>query len=140
MNENNSISRSTPLSAVSFETKNRVTPQINLVVGLIKKCVAEQRPITTNDIINIYVEWRQKHRWDNKFYTKTWQGWSGPTYVGKYHYTQITADEYKNEEDARHLSRIWFKNNLAAAVIKGKLLVLPIIDLDDDCDMPNKAK
>jgi hypothetical protein len=128
------IAKASGMSAVSFENRNRDTPQIKLIVNLIKRFATEQRPITAKDIIDTYMTWRTEYKNYNKFYKSQYVGYDSLSGRCKYLHTEISAEEYKEGYEVKALSKTWFKNNLAAAIIKGRLMVLPLIDLDENDD------
>lgn len=130
------ITRQSDIKAVSFSGSSRLTIQIKLVVDLIKSSIDKNSPITKEDITSIYIDWRIAAKkgltkqvishYESRF----------NEYHGKYFdhavwkHTEATREGFTAQWDTQYLARQWFKNNLAAAIIKGKLLVIPIIDIE----------
>jgi hypothetical protein len=119
------ILRQSDLKAASFCNGIKRHNQTFLIVELIKKSIAESRQITIQDIINVYL--------DNKFpasYSSAIGWWEDSN--GKwvhYYCSRETFVRYKNNNHLEEKARGWFMQNLGAAIIKGKLLVIPIIEI-----------
>lgn len=134
---NTNIARQSDIKAVSFSGRNNTTPQIKLVIDLIKESIASNNPITKEDIIRIYIDWRLTTRNSilslEKFShteAKYNEYWKKITDHSVYKYFEVSREEYAKHWGTANLARGWFKNNLASAIIKGKLLVIPIIDIE----------
>lgn len=123
--EENRLAKSTECNAVSFEGKTAHTPATKLVVELIANRVKEQQPITSDDIINLYIDWKITTKQELRTYV-----WYGYNNIPREAYISVGVDEYRKYYRVKNLSRAWFKNNLANAIIRGKLLVIPIIEID----------
>lgn len=134
---NNQLAQQSTIKAVSFAGTTRATPQIRLVIQLIKESVEQQRPITKEDIIRIYIDWRlttrnstlslEKFSHTEPKYNEYWKKIMD---YSVYKYFEVSREEYAKNYKTANLARAWFKNNLASAIIKGKLLVIPIIDIE----------
>jgi hypothetical protein len=92
---------------------------------LIKKKISEGHPITQNDILETYLDFIFKdtdHAERTVYKNHVW---------GKH---PVTRSEYK-ESSTYSLPRQaaeWFKKNLGAAIIAGKLLAIPVIEIEDN--------
>lgn len=128
----NEITRRSDVKAVSFSANNRITPQIKLVIALIKQSIERNKPISKEDIINTYCDYREMHPYAPHrrlpiFYKEEWKYSNNSRIVS---YKEISRAEYATTYTARLNAMQWFKGNLAAAIIKGKLLVIPIIEIE----------
>lgn len=133
---NNELSKQSDIKAVSFKANTRTTPQIQLVIGLIKESIEKSKPITKDDIIDIYIQWRlttrnkltlQKLSHTESRYNEYWKKFMD---YGVYKLYEVSAEEYAKSYHAGILARQWFKGNLASAIIRGKLLVIPVIEIE----------
>jgi hypothetical protein len=98
---------------------------VKLVVGLIKECVEQKKPITREDIIKIYTEFYIKT--GKKFKEYEWLGW---TNTPQERWFEVDRDRFSKHWKTSNNAKQWFKNNLAAAIIAGKLLVIPVIEIE----------
>lgn len=108
--------------AASFVAKPRNKPQVQLVIDLIKNKIQANEKIGLEDIIDIYTEWRIKCTRSKL----TLQLFVYPTWRLVDH----SSEGFKQQPSVKVLAQQWFKNNLAAAIINGKLLVIPVIDIE----------
>lgn len=117
--------------AVSFESGLRLTPPIKLVIGLLTNSIHENRAITKNDIVATYMDWRDTQRcYGSKYYKRRCLGLNRLTDKWIYEHVEVTRDEYMTLSHIQMNARNWFKSNLAGAIIRGKLLVIPVIDIE----------
>lgn len=91
------------------------------IYELMTKRISEKQPITTDDIMDTYFDTISV---DNKILIR----WN----LGSYMYGGKTGHAYLERGDSRLKQKAltWFKQNLAGCIIKGKLLVIPIIEID----------
>lgn len=117
------------LTPASFKNNDRTTKQVDMIVDLLQTSIKEQRQITLDDIIKTYVNWREKN--GREFYKEVFNhGWKekGEHY---YKYPRITRKEFSELPETKMTARNWFKNNLGSAIIRGKVLAIPVINIDD---------
>jgi hypothetical protein len=111
-----------PLTPASFVGSGRNKPQVQLVINLIKRKIKDEQPIQSEDIIDTYTYWRINHSRSkltlSTFIPPSWR------------IVEYSAEDFKKQHSVKALSLQWFKNNLASAIIDGKLLVIPIIDIE----------
>lgn len=110
------ISEVRPVSFSGKEKELSVGQQ--LLLELLKQRIIECSPITISDIVDVYFKTVSK---------------DGDTVRvrGNLSYTSFYCHKVdKNNQTARSRAVQWFKQNLGACIIKGKLLVVPIIDMD----------
>jgi len=127
--ENTNLAKNTEIRAVSFSANTRNTPQIQLVIKLIKSSIADSRPITIDDIIATYIAWRLKYS-GKKLTKEIYVGNKGGHWRENYAHVEVETEEYAKLYGTKLLARQWFKSNLASAIIKGRLLVIPVIDIE----------
>lgn len=113
--------------AVSFSgIKDRLTlGQKNLIKLFVEKLKAQQ-PITKFDITKCYIDslYPQRHvrKWNNySDYDSVLKQWSGGYYID-------VADE--NKEHWQMAAMQWFKLNIGSCIIKGKIIAIPIIEIE----------
>lgn len=105
--------------------------QTNLIVDLIVNCIKENRIITLDDILNCWF------RADKR---QSINGWGidkngDKKYTFYYPYEREEILKYCRPQ-AETRAKQWFMNNLGAAIIKGKLLVIPVISLSPSTVTP----
>lgn len=125
----NSLIKQTDIKAVSFSGNTRSTPQIQLVIKLLKYSIEANKPTTMEDIINTYIDWRVAHS-RNPLTKDIYIGNKGGHWSENYARVIIEREEYAKMHSSKMLARAWFKGNLASAIIRGKLLVIPVIDIE----------
>lgn len=116
------------LIPVPFETnKPRMTERQLALLALLNKGITEKRPITREEIIEFYIEWSYPTR-------EIWESFLEPI-IGENGITGYNWRRRKVSLDRdRHRSIInpaaiqWFKSNLGACILKGKLLAIPVIE------------
>lgn len=105
----------------------------------IQKAVYQNKPITMDDIVDLYCKFvrsnyvvaRSKGVWVLEGNREVYKG-------SKFsHYDEYDVKkEYKNKTSTWHytlraLIRQWFVNNIGTLVLKGMLIALPIINVED---------
>lgn len=103
--------------ASSFSVASRTGEvQSKIIVTLLSDAIKKERSITREDIMKAHT--------DYIFYTADFYFQRIPTYNGlqrkKVHKRFYTPNWSKAHQ--------WFKSNLGAAIIKGKILAIPVID------------
>lgn len=122
----NEIVQHSELKPASFQNgSDRTYLQTKIIVDLLKRGVEEQRMLTRDDIIKCYVDFAQR---DNKK-LMVWR-WKDSGDGWRNHHVELSPEEYANEWLVRQRAITWFKQNLGAAIMKGKVLAIPIIDID----------
>ncbi len=113
----------TLLPAVSFATEGpKITYAQHKIIEFIKEKIQAKEPITRYDILILYCETYTQNK-DRTIRLYCWYknefGWHNK--VPFIH--AITTYEIKNKAIG------WFKTNLGSAIVKGKLMVIPIIEI-----------
>jgi hypothetical protein len=109
------------ITAASFERKlNKITDGQKRILNLLNENIKSGEPITMNQIIDIYFQTVSDN--GDTIRIRYNLGWEQKTYC-KY------AD--KNDPEIRIKAINWFKNNLGSCIIKGRLLAIPIIEIED---------
>lgn len=117
------LAKQSDLKPVSFSAfKDNLTEGQKLLLAMLKKHIEEGLPITKQDILDCYVK-----SVSNADGTKTIRDWNFVHGEFVYFTKEVV---YKDTYRARTYANQWFKNNLAACIIKGKLLVVPVIELE----------
>lgn len=106
--------------------KDNSSLQITLIVNLLSDSIKNQQPICKSDVINTYVEWKFTSK-EGVYIEKDVK--DPITGTWSYPYVKVDKEEYRSHWRTVTLAKQWFKSNLGAAIIKGRLLVIPIIDL-----------
>ena len=123
----NEIAVQSDLQAASFSSGlTKAELQIKLVFKLLSYSIKEKKAITKNDIIECYLDYIF-HGDEDIIYRKAldWKQYN-PDMTGNV--TRYTIREKHNWYCERSALE-WFKKNLGAAILKGKLLVIPIIEI-----------
>jgi hypothetical protein len=114
------------LTPVPFATaKPRMTERQVALLALLNKGITEKRPVTREEIINFYVEWSYPDG-------QIWENYVESNPTGGYHYKRrkVPLDLYRHRYTINPAAIQWFKSNLGACILKGKLLAIPVIEID----------
>ena len=123
------IARLEDVKPASFTvTKEQEYPQVKVVIDLLVSATKEQRAITKEDIVRVYANFKCRK-------TGTYSRWEWKNGVWANH--PNTPEELIKDWRIQYHSITWFKNVLGMAIIRGKLLVIPIIDLDEPKQLAN---
>lgn len=126
-----SLSKHPEMHAVSFDSGLRVTPAIKMVIALLTKSINDNIAITKKDILSVYMDWRDAQKYSpTKYEKRKCIGLNRVTNKWIYEWEEVSRDEYMNQRHIQMSARTWFKSNLAGAIIRGKLLVIPVIDIE----------
>lgn len=110
----------------SVSAKKRYDLQTNLVIKLLQKSIEAKSPVTLNDIIDCYLDFvfRNGSSVERSSYRVTnWQERDRRQYFTR---EELKAKKWYIEDESLN----WFKKNLGAAIIKGKILAIPIIEIE----------
>jgi hypothetical protein len=117
--------RQDEFKAPSFVVNTGRDISIPIIIKLIKTSIETERPITKECIVSAYIEFTFSNR--EIVYRqigKAGVGWSGQK-------NSFTKEEFKTAAPIymKKMAIEWFKKNLGKAVLAGKLIVIPIIDI-----------
>lgn len=90
------------------------------ILELLKNSIENNKQITTEDIVDLYFSIVSK---DGVAITIR-----GNMYSSQHFYSYNIG---KNHQYTRTKAITWFKQNLGACIIKGRLLAIPVIDIAD---------
>lgn len=123
----NQITKISNLTPASFENPNvGLTKEQGKLLELLKERVHSNTPITRDCILDFYLQNVKKSEGYKRHlqkYNHAMQRWE---YTGE---TEVRL--WKNEYNIKSQAVQWFKNNLGAVIIKGKILIIPIIEADE---------
>lgn len=121
------IQKISDLKPASFSMSGRNDSlQVKLIVELINDSIKNEKPITLDNIRNAHAEYSMNAKRNGTGY-----GWHTNADGKKQWRRSISKDEWLNCHCCPSLSITWFKNNLGAAIMKGRLLAIPVIDIDE---------
>ena len=129
---------------VSFEKYTpKITDSNKIILSFLKDSYKNKSIIKKEDVYNLYCIWKfGKGDMTNK--KKFYYGYydeliyhnliTGEKRTKKTHgriYTKefMSKEEYINKYNNKASMLLWFKNNLGSVILKGKLVVLPIIEI-----------
>lgn len=118
------IQKQSDLKPAPFDSSfSRLTKGQTLLLNMIRKHIDENKPITREDIAECYGEamgtkelmeyeghYDENGKWQSRFY-------------------RAMVDVSKDEHRKKWRSLQWFKLNIGACIMKGKLIVLPVIEI-----------
>jgi len=82
----------------------------------------ENKPIMKDDIVSCYIESIHPNKVRN---TTEWYWCKEENMTrGRFVEKQLTVNDW----ETRSLAMLWFKTNLGSCILKGKLLVIPVIN------------
>lgn len=118
------IQKISPLTPVNFNgIKNNDSFSVQLIIELLSKSIQESIPITIDDIRSLYIEYSmtvKRHR-------------SGLIWKqdenGKFCYQYAKTKEEWLRWGSKRRAITWFKQNLGSAILKGRILAIPIIEI-----------
>lgn len=116
----------TNLEAPNFSCdirKPKDSLQITLIVRLLTDCLKNKTPITITKVMDTYAEWQATAK--SHIYCMRAVHENGETK----HIRIKTKEDYLKYYVNPFNSRGWFKMNLGAAILKGKILAIPIIEI-----------
>lgn len=116
------------LLPASFKNNDRSTRQVDLIVQLLADSIRNNKQITIDDIIETFLTWKKEV--GKKLILHEWN--SGYQERNEYHYKfrEVSKEEFAAHWETKQKARNWFKNNLGAAIIRGKILAIPVIDIN----------
>jgi hypothetical protein len=129
---------------VSFEQyKPKITDANKIILKFLKESYENKKIINKEDIFDLYCLWKfGKGKMTNKKkYTCGYydQLYYHDTVTGEKRFKRIhgriygkdfmSKEDYINQYGNKPKMILWFKNNLGAVILKGKLVVLPIIEV-----------
>jgi hypothetical protein len=115
------------IQPASFVPNNREDSlQIKLIVGLLKSSIEEGKSITLDDIRYAHAEYAMTSRRNGSGYN-----WFIDDDGEKRWRRAKSKEEWFSSHCYPSLSVTWFKNNLGAAILKGRILAIPVIELDE---------
>lgn len=123
------IIKNQDLRAASFLPLKKTHIQVEIIVNLLVNSIKNEKPITEKDIISAYIDWRIAH--GKKLIKRIYNGWEWKLngHNGEWTYFEVSKDEFAELYKTPGLARHWFKVNLGAAIIQGKILAIPVIEL-----------
>lgn len=118
------ISNITPASFITNNKEDSL--QIKLILHLLKNSIKNGIPITLEDIRNTHAEYAMLSR-------RNGSGWNWfINEKGEKIWRQAKSkEEWVNSYSTSRLSILWFKNNLGAAILKGRILAIPVIEINE---------
>lgn len=117
------IIKQSDAKAASFLTERQAKLGVELVTDLIKSAIKASEPITQEAIMECYWQFRSRGGTSKVFLNK-WEYNSGN------YKKEVNKEEFKSDWRVKNNSFTWFRANLGSAIIHGKLLVVPIIEIE----------
>ena len=114
------------IKPASFVPNNREDSlQIKLILRLLKSSIDNGKAITLDDIRMLHAEYSMTVMRNGAGY-----GWFWDDRLNRTYRRAKTIEEWLHSHSQPSLSITWFKNNLGAAILKGKILAIPVIEID----------
>jgi hypothetical protein len=115
------------IQPASFVPNNREDSlQIKLIVQLLKSSIEQGKSITLEDIRFAHAEYAMTAKRNASGYGIFMDE------DGEKRYRRAKSkEEWFSSHCYPSLSVTWFKNNLGAAILKGRILAIPVIELDE---------
>jgi hypothetical protein len=111
--------------AANFQANTKEdTLQVKLVIKLLTDSIKTNTIITLDDIKDIHAEYVMASKRNGTGY-----GWFIDDDGKKSWRRAKSKEEWKSSHCYDSLSLTWFKNNLGQAILKGRLLAIPVIQL-----------
>ncbi len=124
--ETSQINKNLP-ECVSFENaRPKLNDSNKAILEFIKIKLEKKEPIRRADVTDLYVRTLFPNLTKkNLFEEKTYCRWTEKTT-----YRSWTFEQQKERFAIKNKALMWFKNNLATVILKGRLIVLPIIEIE----------
>jgi len=125
----NQIVKLSDLKPASFDDRNlvRVTDGQNALIAFIKDKAEKGEIITRDNLLDFYIE-KVKGSEYYKVYGK--KSHPDPNYTHMIpDFDNYRLAKWREVSDIKSQAIQWFKNNLGACILKGKLLAIPIIEV-----------
>lgn len=133
MSETAEIAKPIPSLPVSFDGHSpRITKGQKNLLDLITSKLKEQKPITQDDISECYAKTFRNSEGKRYIYDYGWEN-------GQYRSGARWVDYTKDHWHAKFNSHQWFKLNIGSCILKGKLVVIPVIELSEP-QLPSPPK
>ncbi len=138
------VANNTTTEIVSFESyKPKVTDANKIILNFLRDSYANKKVINKGDIFNLYCLWKfgegemtNKKKYTYGYYdclyyhdTNTGEKRTKRVHGRIYGKDFMTKEEYINTYGNKPKMLTWFKINLGAVILKGRLVVLPIIEI-----------
>lgn len=125
----NEISKVSELKPASFDNSAviKLTDAQSSLISLLKKKAVKMEAITRDELLDFYIKNVKGSENYRVYGRKPHPNPEIPYMIPDYdNYTDRQWREYWN---IRALAITWFKTNLGACILKGKLLAIPVIEL-----------
>lgn len=119
------LAKSNQLNAASFDSMKRGWLAVDMIINLLKTAIKEERKVTIDDIVNAYADYRIKRNLGLLAWVRSGTGTHGRFLNKAKMEKEKWVESIYNKRDAR----TWFMKGLGAAIIEGKILAVPIIDI-----------
>ncbi|MFT5450594.1 MAG: hypothetical protein ACI9N9_000071 [Enterobacterales bacterium] len=123
------IAKSTINTAVSFDNKSHLTKAQVALMKLLNDSVKNKSTIDKDVMIDFYINnikqretFKERGRYTYYYDEFNIQKWGWVQYINPI--TKRWRDVYDIDASARN----WFKNNLGAVILKGKVLIVPVFE------------
>lgn len=117
-------------TAVSFDNKKDVLREVEKkLILLLRESIEKSKPITKDIILDFYIKNIKK----SETY-KTYGKKPHPDYRYTFQvtdYDNYKIHKYRDDYNIKTIALQWFKANLGSVIIKGKILIIPIIEIDE---------
>lgn len=120
--------KSSDLRAATFNS-GRSTKQVDIIVNLIKSSIEGEKKIDSDDIISAYIDWVLLTGKQLKEQIYNGWNWRENGYSREYTYQEVSREKYSTLWSTKTKARQWFRSNLGSAIIQGKLLAIPVIEI-----------
>lgn len=101
-----------------------------LIIELLNRCIREQRVLTREDITRCWIAAMCRDGYWLRY--QDYQSYIDTTGTLRYRYVTKERPAEVNGWTERYTSMPWFRNNLGSCIIKGGILAIPVIQIDDD--------
>lgn len=109
------------ITTVSFEQKKDNLRDVEkALLNLLKDSLEKNSPITREVILDFYI----KNMKGSETYTRNWK-WNRETFK----YGNTETRKWRDDWNIKSIAIQWFKSNLGGIIIKGKILIIPVIEI-----------
>lgn len=122
--------KSNTTTAVSFDNKSNLTDAQTQLLELLEQSILTNTVINTNVMLDFYlsnIKGGETYILQGSYFREL-----DPVsnrYVNKWRYfDEPKVQKWRDEYNIKMQARQWFKTNLGAVILKGKVLILPVIE------------
>ncbi len=116
------------LNAVSFESaSHKLTDAQKALLKLLSEKLKKKEILDRDEILEFYLKHIKKDETYQERVTR--YGYDARGNHTEYYTGEVKILKWRDHSDIRAVSTAWFKTNLGSVILKGKLFIIPVIEI-----------